>query len=1222
MKKKLLSVIAANLHWFAVVVCFWQANAWAQSSLHFDASGCGATHVSIPLVVNTTEITHEFWFKTSRSNGGLFSIYEFRLGGGYDRGISIVNGNVQAYVWTSSNPETIITSGTNYADGNWHHIAHVIGSSVGGQRLYVDGLLKASGVNTTSGFNWNTVVILGYSPNGQQDYFDGQIDELRIWNVARTDSQISSHMNCSFPTSAPGLRGNYHFDDGVANANNAGLTTLTDASGNAYNGTLYNFSLTGSVCNWITNVSDVGNLPALSISTTGNNVCAGSNITLTASGASNYSWTGGITNGTPFAINATNNYVVTGSNGACVRKDSITITVFNGVPSVNLGPDGVVCSGSFVVLDAGFPGSTYLWSDNSTAQTLSVTSPGSYSVTVTNACGVGSDNIVLTSALSPSVFLGPDTSRCNGSVTLNAGNPSASYLWSDNSTAQTLQVTSSGTYFVKVTNANGCYKYDTIRVNISTSVPIINLGADQKVCGTTTSSVTLNPNSNQSNVTYVWSQGAATSPTLVVTTSNNYSVSVTNSCGVSRDSVSVVFESLPAADFLGSSIKQCGSATIHANVAGATYFWSTGATTPSITVTTSGLYKATVTNSCGASKDEVYVNIGTPISLNLGADATICSIPGSFQINPTLSHSTDTILAVESNSTNFAIPDLNPGGVFSPVTAVSSLPASTMRAVILNEITHPFLADLDIRLIAPNGSTIDITTDNGFDGDNYIETYFSNVGTPITVAAPNTIISASYAPFTGNFQPEQPFTQLTGTANGIWNLKVSDDASQDVGTLKKWTLIYAKEANTPVFTWNSSVGLSATSILNPIANPTTTTTYALTVTDTYGCTATDSITIFVRNGPPSVSLGADRNHCGPLTLDAANSGSAYTWSDASTGQTLLVSTSGTYHVAVDNGCGIEKDTVVLTIDPVPAVNLGADISQCGGTINLDAGNSGNTFSWSNAATTQTITAAVTGTYSVVVTNAQNCQGKDSVEVYIQSAPVVDLGADVTQCGGSVNFDVTNPGATYLWHDASTMPTKTLTATAGTLKVKVTVTNACSTVKDSMNLTIHSIPTVTLTLTPNTVCDNVTNHNLSGGSPAGGIFSGTGVSGSVFNATTVGAGNPIITYTFTDANNCSASAQATLTVSNCASALSSDVTTEAALQLAPNPTSGVFVLSYSDISNSSIEIFTLQGERVAFQLLARQEGAYTLDISGLSEGMYLVYIRRGEKSEIRKVMIQK
>jgi hypothetical protein len=395
------------------------------------------------------------------------------------------------------------------------------------------------------------------------------------------------------------------------------------------------------------------------------------------------------------------------------------------------------------------------------------------------------------------------------------------------------------------------------------------------------------------------------------------------------------------------------------------------------------------------------------------------------------------------------------------------------------------------------------------------------------------------------------------------------------------------------------------------------------VTYSYGCTAKDSITIVVFNGPATVNLGADRSHCGPLTIDAGNPGSTYTWSDASTSQTLLVSTSGTYHVGVDNGCGIVKDTVVLTINPIPAVNLGADISQCGGSVNLDAGNSGSSYAWSNAATTQTITANATGTYSVMVTNAQNCQAKDTIVVSIQSVPVLELGADVDQCGGTVNFDVTNPGATYLWHDASTQPTKTISSTTGSLKVKVTVSNSCATVKDSMNLTIKSVPSVTLSLTPASICDHITNHNLTGGSPSGGIYSGAGVSANIFNALTAGVGSQTITYTYTDINNCSASAQATLHVSACTSTLPANAAnTEAEIQLSPNPTTGKFNLSYSYLHNSKIEIFTLQGERVAFHVPEKQEASYAIDLSGIPEGMYLVRIQRGAISDTRKLIIQK
>ena len=106
----------------------------------------------------------------------------------------------------------------------------------------------------------------------------------------------------------------------------------------------------------------------------------------------------------------------------------------------------------------------------------------------------------------------------------------------------------------------------------------------------------------------------------------------------------------------------------------------------------------------------------------------------------------------------------------------------------------------------------------------------------------------------------------------------------------------------------------------------------------------------------------------------------------------------------------EAQDYCLTINPVPFVNLGNSISQCGGTVTLNAGNSGSAYLWSDGSTTQTLQASVTGAYGATVTNSSNCVGSSSVQVYIKPAPVVYLGNDITTCGGPVTLKCRKPRA--------------------------------------------------------------------------------------------------------------------------------------------------------------------------------------------------------------------
>ncbi len=182
--------------------------------------------------------------------------------------------------------------------------------------------------------------------------------------------------------------------------------------------------------------------------------------------------------------NNTGNYTVmliANSSTSCVTADTAYFTV--SVPaqlSINLGPDLNLCTGTTVLDPGPIAGASYLWQNGSTNQTFTVSSAGLYYVTVTAGPCSATDSVNITYG-NLIVDLGPNGTICSGGTTiLDAGNPGSTYLWSDLSTNQTLNVSSSGTYWVTVTNAT-CSGSDTIQINLSTATPDFNV-ADTVGC--------------------------------------------------------------------------------------------------------------------------------------------------------------------------------------------------------------------------------------------------------------------------------------------------------------------------------------------------------------------------------------------------------------------------------------------------------------------------------------------------------------------------------------------------------------------------------------------------------------------------------------------------------------------------------------------------------------------------------------------------------------------
>jgi hypothetical protein len=155
------------------------------AGLRFDGV---SEYVEIPVDLSETGYAASLWFNTACADCGLFSVDAGSLGsGGDDRHIYLSGGNLCARVWSN---ETICTSGTDYADGVWHHVVHTFGGDAGGQSLYVDGELEGSGSKSSSDFDWQTGVNLGFSNDAADDYLNGSIDEVAVVNRGLSASEV------------------------------------------------------------------------------------------------------------------------------------------------------------------------------------------------------------------------------------------------------------------------------------------------------------------------------------------------------------------------------------------------------------------------------------------------------------------------------------------------------------------------------------------------------------------------------------------------------------------------------------------------------------------------------------------------------------------------------------------------------------------------------------------------------------------------------------------------------------------------------------------------------------------------------------------------------------------------------------------------------------------------------------------------------------------------
>ena len=239
--------------------------------------------------------------------------------------------------------------------------------------------------------------------------------------------------------------------------------------------------------------------------------------------------------------------------------------------------------------------------------------------------------------------------------------------------------------------------------------------------------------------------------------------------------------------------------------------------------------------------------------------------------------------------------------------------------------------------------------------------------------------------------------------------------------------------------------------------------YSVEVTDDIGCLGTDEMELIV-NPMPSINLGNDTTICfgESVTLDAQNLGFNYSWSTSELTQIIKVKTTKTVTVEVfdEIGCS-DEDEINIIVNDLPIVDLGVDQKICDGqSVQLDAENPGLNYNWSNGENTQQITIDASGTYSVDVTDDIGCLGTDEIELIVNPMPVVNLGNDTAICiGETVSLNALNPGFNYVWNTGESTQTITI-STTGNYEVRVYDEIGCADTSN-MNLIVNELPVVNL-----------------------------------------------------------------------------------------------------------------------------------------------------------------
>lgn len=404
----------------------------------------------------------------------------------------------------------------------------------------------------------------------------------------------------------------WNFPGGSPATSTATNPVVSYASAGVYSVTV--ISVNGTSTSQLTKTISVVNGPTVTVNTP--TVCQGAAATLTATGATTYSWnTGASTSTISASPAATTVYTVTGNNGACATVKTATISVTpNPTVSVN---NQTICPGGTATITASGAAS-YSWNTGSTSNPL-IVSPSTntvYSVTGTSLTCSNTKTVSVTIGTGISVFISASqASVCSGGSSTLTASGATSYTWSTGSNATSIVVNPTTTASYTLTGNSGACNGATVTSISVVAAPAIALSTSPSNSICSGNSATLSASGTYTS--YTWTSPSVVASSVVVTPTANtvYTVSASGNGGCATSSVvAVTVNALPtaAASSSNASCSSCPNGAVNVTAGGGTgpytYLWTAGNYTTAyvfglvpacytVTVTDANLC-STVTNTC------------------------------------------------------------------------------------------------------------------------------------------------------------------------------------------------------------------------------------------------------------------------------------------------------------------------------------------------------------------------------------------------------------------------------------------------------------------------------------------------------------------------------------------------------------------------------------------------------------------------------------------------
>ncbi|MCC6721587.1 MAG: M4 family metallopeptidase [Bacteroidia bacterium] len=838
-------------------------------------------------------------------------------------------------------------------------------------------------------------------------------------------------------------------------------------------------------------------------------------------------------------ISGTYTVTITDAN-SCTKTQVVVISQPSAVLSSTYTKVDVKCygnaSGSIdLTVTGGTTAYSYSWtasgggsvpSGQSTNQDLTGLVAGTYNVTVTDANNCTTTNsvtITQPSAALSSSYTKVDV-KCYGDasgsidLTVTGGTTSYSYSWtasgggsvpSGQSTNQDLTGLVAGTYSVTITDANAC----TDNKNITISQPSAALSnsytkVDVKCYGNSTGSIDLTVTGGTTAYTYSWTasgggsvpSGQSTNQDLTGLVAGTYSVTITdaNNC-TSTNNITI---NQPSAPLFTSKTRV--DVYCNGNATGSIDLTVTGGTTPysySWTATGGGSVPS------GQSTNQDLNSLIDGYYFVTVTDANGCTINDSSVIKePTKLVISNVVTHVNCFGGNDGAINLTVSGGITPYTYNWSNSATT------EDISNLTAGSYSVTVTDKNGCTINdagivtqptllVTTHVVSDVNCYAG---SDGGINITP-------SGGVPPYTYSWSSGDISQDISGKTYGWYKVKITDShncvlydsayISQPSAPLASSTVISAVNCyagndgavdltvtggTTPyTYTWSNSS-------TNQDINNLTVGTYYVTIIDKNNCTLKDTAIVTQPLAPLATNITkvyvkcfGDATGSVDLTVTGGTTPYIYSWSNGSNTEDIGALVAGKYYVLVtDKNLCIIKDSIYIKqpVAPLSSTISAMAVNCYGGndgsvTLNVAGGTLPYTYSWSNGASSQSITNLIQGKYKVTVTDSSGCLLKDSIIVTQPSAPlstsvIVANAKCKGSSDGSINLTVTGGTTPYTYNWSSSQTSEDIAnMPAGHYVVTITDKNMCV-IKDSGDITE---PTKLLTTTDGTTAIPLINN---------------------------------------------------------------------------------------------------------------------------------------------------